>query len=45
MWMALPLNMEETIEFNPAYALLTYTLAPGESITVEPGAMVAMGGV
>ena len=37
--------MEEHFEFNPAYALLTYALSPGESINVEPGAMVAMGGV
>ena len=45
MWFTLPMDMEETVEFNPAYTLLTYTLAPGESVNVEPGAMVAMGGV
>jgi len=37
--------MEEHFEFNPAYTLLTYSLSPSESINVEPGAMVAMGGV
>ena len=37
--------MEEHFEFNPAYTLLTYALSPGESVNVEPGAMVAMGGV
>lgn len=37
--------MEEHLEFAPSYSLLTYSLSPGESINVEPGAMVAMGGV
>lgn len=37
--------MEEHVEFNPSYTLLTYALSPGESINVEPGAMVAQGGV
>jgi hypothetical protein len=37
--------MEEHIEFNPSYTLMTYALSPGESVNVEPGAMVAMGGV
>jgi uncharacterized protein (TIGR00266 family) len=37
--------MEEHLEFAPSYSLLTYSLTPGESINVEPGAMVAMGGV
>jgi uncharacterized protein (TIGR00266 family) len=39
------MGMEEHIEFNPSYTLLTYALSPGESVNVEPGAMVAMGGV
>jgi uncharacterized protein (TIGR00266 family) len=37
--------MEEIIEFNPSYTLLTYSMHPNESVNVEPGAMVAMGGV
>lgn len=37
--------MEEIIEFNPSYTLLTYSMHPNESINVEPGAMVAMSGV
>ena len=37
--------MEEDIEFNPSYTLMTYALSPGESVNVEPGAMVAMRGV
>ncbi len=43
--MVLRNTMEEHIEFNPSYTLLTYALSPGESVNVEPGAMVAMGGV
>ncbi len=37
--------MEEHLEFNPSYTLMTFALSPGESVNVEPGAMVAMGGV
>ena len=31
--------MEEHVEFNPSYTLMTYALSPGESVNVEPGAM------
>jgi uncharacterized protein (TIGR00266 family) len=37
-------NMEEHIEFNPAYTLLTLSMGPNEQINAEPGAMVAMAG-
>ncbi|MXW28010.1 MAG: TIGR00266 family protein [Chloroflexi bacterium] len=37
--------MQTHIEFDPAYALLTVNLDPGESIKAEPGAMVAQRGV
>ena len=33
--------MDIKYEFEPAYTLLTVNLEPGESIKVEPGAMVA----
>ena len=33
--------MEEQVEFQPAYAMLTLSLAAGETVRVEPGAMVA----
>ena len=33
--------MEEQVEFQPAYAMLTLSLAAGEAVRVEPGAMVA----
>ena len=33
--------MDIKYEFKPAYTLLTVNLEPGESIKVEPGAMVA----
>jgi uncharacterized protein (TIGR00266 family) len=33
--------MEEKVEFQPAYAMLTLSLAAGEAVRVEPGAMVA----
>lgn len=36
--------MQEHLEFNPAYSLLTLALAPGEQVNVEPGAMAALGG-
>ena len=37
--------MKSTIEFDPAYTLLTVDLSPGESIKAEPGAMAAQQGV
>ena len=37
--------MNTEIEFSPSYSLLTVNLEPGESITAEPGAMVAQQGV
>ena len=37
--------MKSTIEFSPAYTMLTLDLAPGERVKAEPGAMVAQQGV
>jgi uncharacterized protein (TIGR00266 family) len=37
--------MQEKLEFNPSYAMLTISLGPGEAIKAEPGAMVAQSGV
>ena len=37
--------MQEQLEFNPSYSMLTVTLDPGEAIKVEPGGMVAQAGV
>ena len=37
--------MKSTIEFSPAYTMLTLQLDPGESFKAEPGAMVAQQGV
>jgi len=37
--------MQEELEFNPSYSMLTVTLNPGEAIKVEPGGMVALAGV
>ena len=37
--------MQEHIEFNPSYSLLTLARNPGESVNVEPGAMVSMSGM
>ncbi len=37
--------MQEHLEFDPAYTLLTLALAPGESVKSEPGAMVCQSGV
>ena len=37
--------MNSTIEFSPAYTMLTVELSPGESIKAEPGAMAAQQGV
>jgi uncharacterized protein (TIGR00266 family) len=34
--------MQNTVEFNPAYAMATVELTPGESVTVEAGSMVGM---
>ena len=34
--------MNTEIEFSPSYSLLTVYLEPGESVTAEPGAMVAL---
>ena len=34
--------MERTIELKPEYAMLTITLAPGDKVVAESGAMVAM---
>ena len=33
--------MEIESEYGPAFTMMTATLAPGEQIKVEPGAMVA----
>ena len=33
--------MEERLEFQPSYAMLTISLAEGEQIKTEPGAMAA----
>ena len=37
--------MKSTIEFSPAYTMLTLQLDPGERVKAEPGAMVAQKGV
>ena len=37
--------MEEHIEFNPSFTMLTLALAPGESVRAEAGAMVCQSGV
>lgn len=37
--------MKSTIEFSPAYTMLTLELSPGERVKAEPGAMVAQKGV
>lgn len=37
--------MQEKLEFNPSYSMLTISLGPGEAIKAEPGAMVAQSGV
>ncbi len=37
--------MKSTIEFDPAYTLLTIELEQGESVKAEPGAMAAQQGV
>ena len=37
--------MKSTIEFSPAYTMLTLHLDPGERVKAEPGAMVAQQGV
>ena len=37
--------MQEHLEFDPAYTLLTLALAPGEAVKSEPGAMVCQSGV
>ena len=37
--------MKSSIEFSPAYTMLTLELSPGESFKAEPGAMVAQKGV
>ena len=37
--------MQEHIEFNPSYSLLTLSCNPGEAVNVEPGAMVSMSGM
>jgi uncharacterized protein (TIGR00266 family) len=37
--------MQTSIEFNPSYSLLTVQFTAGESIKVEPGAMVAQQGM
>ena len=34
--------MDVEYEFQPAFTLMTANLGPGESIKVEPGAMVAL---
>ena len=36
-----PLYMDVEYEFSPAFTLMTASLGPGESLKVEPGAMVA----
>ena len=37
--------MQEHLEFDPAYTMLTLALAPGEAVKSEPGAMVCQSGV
>ena len=37
--------MQEHIEFNPSYTLLTLACNGGEAVNVEPGAMVSMSGM
>ena len=37
--------MQEHIEFNPSFTMLTLALAPGESVKAESGAMVCQSGV
>ena len=37
--------MQEDVDYNPSYTLLTIVLGPGEQIKAEPGAMVAQSGV
>ena len=37
--------MEEHIEYNPSFTMLTLALAPGESVNAEAGAMVCQSGV
>ena len=37
--------MQEHIEFDPSYTLLTLACSPGEAVNVEPGAMVSMAGM
>ena len=37
--------MQEHIEFNPSFTMLTLALAPGESVKAEAGAMVCQSGV
>jgi uncharacterized protein (TIGR00266 family) len=37
--------MQETLEFNPSYSMLTLALDAGEAVKAEPGAMVAQSGV
>ena len=34
-------DMQEQLEFNPSFSMLTISLDPGEAIKAEPGAMVA----
>ena len=36
--------MQEHIEFNPSYTLLTLACNAGEAVNVEPGAMVSLSG-
>lgn len=38
-------DMQEQLEFNPSFSMLTISLDPGEAIKAEPGAMVAQSGV
>ena len=37
--------MQEHIEFNPSYTLLTLACNAGEAVNVEPGAMVSLSGM
>jgi len=37
--------MQESLEFNPSYTLMTLALDAGEAVKAEPGAMVAQSGV
>ena len=37
--------MQEHIEFNPSYTLLTLSCNAGEAVNVEPGAMVSLSGM